>query len=137
MNRGFTIELINTNKSERNINLFTNEGLPDDVTVNVINTKNNYDFLLNIAQREGFIGSGLMINSDLVNCITIHDGSKLEIISFEKMLIEKKILINGTSNFISLTVPQSSHLVLQLLPILDSDVLKIISPSWLCIAGCK
>ena len=119
MNRGCTIELINTNKSERNINLFTNEGLPDDVTVNVINTKNNYDFLLNIAQREGFIGSGLMINSDLVNCITIHDGSKLEIVSFEKMLIEKKILINGTSNFISLTVPPSSHLVLALLPILD------------------
>ena len=119
MNRGFTIELINNNKSERNINLFTNEGLPDDVTVNVINTKNNYDFLLNIAIGEGFIGSGLMINSDLVNCIKIHDDSKLEIVSFEKMLIEKKISINGTSNFISLTVPPSSHLVLQLLPILD------------------
>ena len=119
MNRGFTIELINTNKSERNINLFTNEGLPDDVTVNVINTQNNYDILLNIALGEGFIGSGLMTNSDLVNCITIHDGSKLEIVSFEKMLIEKKILINGTSNFISLTVPPSSHLVLALLPILD------------------
>ncbi len=119
MNRGFTIEFINTNKSERNINLFTNEGLPDDVTVNVINTQNNYDILLNIALGEGFIGSGLMTNSDLVNCITIHDGSKLEIVSFEKMLIEKKILINGTSNFISLTVPPSSHLVLALLPILD------------------
>ena len=119
MNRGFTIELINKNKSDRDINLFTNEGLPDDVTVNVINTKNNYNFLFNIAQREGFMGSGLMINSALVNCITIHDGSKLEIVSFEKMLIEKKISINGTSNFISLTVPPSSHLVLQLLPILD------------------
>ena len=119
MNSGFTIELINNNKSERNINLFTNEGLPDDVTVNVINKKNNYDFLLNIALRDGFIGSGLMINSDLVNCITIHNGSKLEIVNFEKMLIEKKISINGTSNFISLTVPPSSHLVLQLLPILD------------------
>ena len=118
MNRGFTIELINNNKSDRDINLFTNEGLPDDVTLNVINTKNNYDFLLNIA-LEGFIGSGLMINSDLVNCIKIHDDSKLEIVSFEKMLIEKKISINGTSNFISLTVPPSSHLVLQLLPILD------------------
>ena len=119
MNRGFTIELINTNKSDRDINLFTNEGLPDNVTVNVINTKNNYDFLLNIALEEGFMGSGLMINSELVNCITIHDGSKLEIISFKKMLIEKKISINGTSNFISLTVPPSSHLVLALLPILD------------------
>jgi hypothetical protein len=119
MNRGFTIELINNNKSDRDINLFTNEGLPDDVTVNVINTKNNYDFLLNIAIGEGFFGSGLMINSDLVNCITIHDGSKFEIVSFENMLIEKKILINGTSNFISLTVPPSSHLVLALLPILD------------------
>ena len=65
------------------------------------------------------MGSGLMINSELVNCIRIHEGSKLEIVSFEKMLIEKKISINGTSNFISLTVPPSSHLVLQLLPILD------------------
>ena len=119
MNRGFTIELINNNNAEREINLFTNEGLPDDVTVNVINTQNNYDILLNIALGEGFIGSGLMINSELVNCITIHDDSKLEIVSFEKMLIEKKILINGTSNFISLTVPPSSHLVLALLPILD------------------
>ena len=119
MNRGFTIELINNNKSERSINLFTNEGLPDDVTLNVINTKNNYDFLLNIALGEVFIGSGLMINSELVNCITIHDDSKLEIVSFEKMLIEKNISINGTSNFISLTVPPSSNLVLQLLPILD------------------
>ena len=119
MKRGFTIELININKSERNINLFTNEGLPNDVTVNVINTKNNYDYLLDIAQGEGIIGSGLMINSELVNCITIHNDSKLEIVSFEKMLIEKKILVNGTSNFISLTVPPSSHLVLQLFPILD------------------
>ena len=119
MNSGFTIELINNNKSDRDIKFFTNEGLPDDVTVNVINTKNNYNFLLNIAQGEGFMGSGLMINSELVNCITIHEGSKLEIVSFEKMLIEKKISINGTSNFISLTVPPSSHLVLQLLPILD------------------
>ena len=50
MNSGFTIELINNNNNaEREINLFTNEGLPDDVTLNVINTKNNYDFLLNIA----------------------------------------------------------------------------------------
>jgi hypothetical protein len=65
------------------------------------------------------MGSGLMINSDLVNSITIHDGSKLEIISFEKMLIEKKIFINGTANFISLTAPPSTQLVLQLLPILD------------------
>jgi hypothetical protein len=119
MNRGFTIELINNNNAEREINLFTNEGLPDDVKLNVINTKNNYDFLLNIALEEGFMGSGLMISSELVNCITIHDGSKLQIISFEKMLIENKISINGTSNFISLTVPPSSHLVLQLLPILD------------------
>ena len=119
MNRGFTIELINNYNAEREINLFTKDGLPDDVTVNVINTKNNYDFLLNIAIAEGFIGSGLMINSDLVNCITIHDVSKIEIISFEKMFIEKIISINGTSNFISLTVPPSSHLVLQLLPILD------------------
>jgi hypothetical protein len=119
MNRGFNIELINNNNAEREINLFTNYALPDHVTVNVINTKNNYDFLLNIALGEGFMGSGLMINSDLVNSITIHDGSKLEIISFEKMLIEKKIFINGTSNFISLTVPPYTHLVLQLLPILD------------------
>jgi hypothetical protein len=119
MNRGFTIELINNNNVEREINLFTKDGLPDGVTVNVISTKNNYDFLLNIALGEGFKGSGLMINSDLVNCITIHDGSKLEIISFKKMLIEKKILINGTSKFISLTVPPYTHLVLQLLPILD------------------
>ncbi len=119
MEKGFTIEVCNNTIIEKDIKLFTKEGLPDDVTVNVINTKNNYDFLLNIALGEGFMGSGLMINSDLVNCITIHDGSKLEIISFEKMLIEKKILINGTSNFISLTVPPSTHLVLQLLPILD------------------
>ncbi len=119
MEKGFTIEVCNNTIIEKDIKLFTKEGLPDDVTVNVINTKNNYDFLLNIALGEGFMGSGLMINSDLVNCITIHDGSKLEIISFEKMLIEKKILINGTSKFISLTVPPSTHLVLQLLPILD------------------
>jgi hypothetical protein len=119
MNRGFTIELINNNNAEREINLFTKDGLADDVTVNVINTKNNYDFLLNIALGEGFMGSGLMINSDLVNSITIHDGGKLEFISFEKMLIENKIFINGTSKFISLTVPPSTHLVLQLLPILD------------------
>ena len=45
MNSGFTIELINNNNNaEREINLFTNEGLPDDVTLYVINTKNNYDF---------------------------------------------------------------------------------------------
>ena len=119
MNKGFTIELINSNNAEREINLFTKEGLPDDVRVNVINTNNNYDFLLNIAIGEGFMGGGLMINSDLVNSITIHDGSKLEIIFFEKMLIEKKISFNGTSNFISLTVPPYTHLVLQLLPILD------------------
>ena len=96
MNSGFTIELINNNKSERNINLFTNEGLQDDVTLNVINTKNNYDFLLNIALEEGFMGSGLMINSELVNCITIHDGSKLEVVSFEKMLIQ---LFNPSNHY--------------------------------------
>jgi hypothetical protein len=119
MERGVTMELINNNKSEREISLFTKEGLPEDVKVNVINTKNNFDFLLNIALNEGFIGSGIMVNSDLIDCITIHDGSKLEIISFEKMLIEKKISFNGTTNFISLTVPPSTNLVLQLLPILD------------------
>jgi hypothetical protein len=119
MQRGFTLEIINNNLSEKEINLFTKKGLPEDVTVNVINTKNNYEILLNIALNEGFIGSGIMVNSDLIDCITIHDGSKLEIVGFEKMLIETKISINGTSNYISLTVPPSSHLVLQLLPILD------------------
>jgi len=119
MNKGFTIELINNNNAEREINLFTQDGLVEGVTAKVINSEIDYYFLLNIALGEGFTGSGLMINSDLVNSITIHDGSKLETISFEKMLIEKKILINGTSKFISLTVPPSTHLVLQLLPILD------------------
>lgn len=119
MENGFTIEVSNNTSAEKEIKLYTQDGLVEGVIVKVVNSDLDYNFLLNIVLRDGFIGSGLMINSDLVNCISIHDGSKLEIVSFEKMLIEKKISINGTSNFISLTVPPSSHLVLQLLPILD------------------
>jgi len=116
MESGFTLEIINNNLSEKEIILFTKKGLPEDVTVNVINTKNNYDFLLNFALGEGFIGGGIMVNSDLIDCITIHDGGKLEIVGFEKMLIEKKISINGTSNYISLILPPATPVVLQLLP---------------------
>lgn len=119
MEKGFTIEVCNNTIIEKDIKLFTQDGLVEGVTAKVINSEIDYKFLLNIALGEGFMGSGLMINSDLVNSITIHDESKLEIISFKKMLIEKKIFINGTSKFISLTVPPSTHLVLQFHPILD------------------
>ena len=65
MEKGFTIELYNNTNTEKEVQLFTQDGLPEGVSAKVFRTEIDYHNLLNIAKIEGFMGSGLQVDTDL------------------------------------------------------------------------
>lgn len=117
MEKGFIIEVFNNKESEQEIHLFSENGLREGVTVKVFNSDLDYQFLLNIAQKEGFKGNGFQIDSHLVTSINIHDGENFEKAVFKRVLYPKKIILNGFTKYISLVIPQQAVMVIQLFTI--------------------
>jgi hypothetical protein len=53
MENGFTIEVSNNTSAEKEIKLFTQDGLVEGVIVKVVNSDLDYNFLLNIDNKYG------------------------------------------------------------------------------------
>ena len=118
MENGFTIEVSNNTSAEKEIKLFTQDGLVEGVIVKVFNSDLDYNFLLNIAKNKGFKGSGIMINTELINHICFQDEENSETIIINKIIDNKQILLNGHTKYISLVIPSQSEapIIIQLLP---------------------
>ena len=118
MEQGFILEVRNNSGQEKELFLFKEGGLPAGVLVNVVNSNHDYDFLLNIARDKGFIGSGIMVNNEQIKFVTVYDGDDVSTFEFDKLIIEKTILVNGVDKFVSLVIPASAEVpvLVQLLP---------------------
>ena len=118
MINGFTIEVHNNSGQEKELCLFKEGGLPAGVLVNVVNSSIDYDFLLNIASTKGFVGTGIMVNNEQIKFVTVYDGDDVETVEFEKLIVEKQVVINGVDKYISLMIPASTDVpvLVQLLP---------------------
>ena len=118
MINGFTIEVHNNSWQEKELCLFKEGGLPAGVLVNVVNSSIDYDFLLNIASTKGFVGSGIMVNNDQIKFVTVYDGEDVSTFEFDKLIVEKPIVVNGVDKYISLVIPAGNEVpvLVQLLP---------------------
>lgn len=118
MEQGFILEVHNNSGQEKELCLFKESGLPAGVLVNVINSSVDYDFLLSIASSKGFVGSGIMVNDEQIKFVTVYDGEDVETFEFDKLIVEKPIVVNGVNKYISLVIPASAEvpLLVQLLP---------------------
>lgn len=118
MEKGFTIELYNNTNTEKEIQLFTQDGLPEGVSAKVFNTELDYHNLLSKAKIEGFMGSGLQVDTDLIDHLIIHDEENIETIGFKRILYPKEIKLNGVSKYICLSIPPQVLVLVQFLPVL-------------------
>ena len=118
MINGFTIEVHNNSGQEKELCLFKEGGLPSGVLVNLVNSSVDYDFLLNIASTKGFVGSGIMVDNEQLKFVTVYDGEVVETVGFEKLIVEKQVVMNGVDKYISILIPAGNEVpvLVQLLP---------------------
>lgn len=118
MINGFTIEVHNNSGQEKELCLFKEGGLPAGVLVNVVNSSIDYDFLLNIASTKGFVGTGIMVNNEQIKFVTVYDGHDVSTFEFDKLIVEKQVVMNGVDKFVSLVMPAGNEVpvLVQLLP---------------------
>ena len=118
MINGFIIEVHNNSGQEKELCLFKEGGLPAGVLVNVINSSLDYAFLLNIASTKGFVGTGIMVNNDQIKFVTVYDGEVVETVEFDKLIVEKPIVVNGVNKYISILIPAGNEVpvLVQLMP---------------------
>ena len=119
MINGFVVDIINNTNEQKEICLFKEGGIPEDVLVHVINNPAlDLNYLLNIARTKGFMGSGLQVDTDLIDHLIIHDEENVETIGFKRILHPKEIKLNGVSKYICLSIPPQVPVLVQLLPVL-------------------
>lgn len=116
MINGFIIEIVNTGESEEAITLFTDKELPKSIQIRVVNADYDYASLLAMAKTKGFVGSGISTNFKGKLEIIYKNGSQVENLLVESTLTYEKISLNGSTSFLSLSVPASSTFLFQLLP---------------------
>ena len=118
MERGFIVEVSNSTGFTQELCLFKVGGLPLGLSVKVINSNLDYDFLLSVAKKDGFIGAGLIVDNKDLKCVTVFDGSNFETISFDKLILQKEIFIDGVDKYISFKIPPEIEgaTLIQLIP---------------------
>ena len=118
MINGFTIEVRNNSGQENELCLFKDGGRPAGVLVTVVNGRIGYDSLLNLASTIGFVGSGIMVNNEQIKFVTVYDGDDVETVEFDKLIVEKQVVMNGVDKYVSLVIPAGNEVpvLVQLLP---------------------
>ena len=119
MINGFTVEIINNASTPQELLLFKEGGIPKSVQVNVINNLAfDYNVLLNLALTQGFTGTGVHVNSNSIDSITVYNANNVETLYFnnQPLITDLNITINGSSSYMSLFVPAATNMVLQLMP---------------------
>jgi hypothetical protein len=118
MEHGFIVEVSNDTDFPQVLYLFKDAGLPSGISVKVINSNLDYDFLLIVAKKKGFIGTGVIVDNKDLKCVTVFDGLNTETICFDKLILQKQILIDGINRYMSLVIPGKSEapILIQLVP---------------------
>lgn len=118
MLNGFIVEINNSTVHEQAVVLFKKMNLSSGVTVYGLNSNTDYESLVSMATTEGFKGNGIMTNNENINQLTIVSNNKSTHARFKNIHDNVEIIIDGTSNYISLVIPPATIAVVQLLPML-------------------
>jgi hypothetical protein len=116
MINGFVLDIINENTEEISVSLFTDKEIPSGVTISTKNSNYNYKSLLLMSINEGFMGGGISTDDERVCQVTIYKNSNPISYDFYKTLDDKEIIIDGLTNYITLVIPPSSKILIQLIP---------------------
>ncbi len=59
-----------------------------------------------------------MVDNEQIKFVRVYDGDVVETVEFDKLIVEKPIVVNGVNKYISLVIPASSEVpvLVQLLP---------------------
>ena len=112
MINGFVLEIKNAGNQNHMVSLFQNLALPQEITVNALNTEYDYKALCLLASNKGFKGSGF--NADQALEITIHNGALAET-HITKFLPDTAIEIDGLNKYITVNIPANSKVIFQLM----------------------
>lgn len=118
MINGFLVEVVNTTQDEQIVFLFNEMGLPKGVTVISKGTQYDYPALLSLSKTNGFKGSGIMTDTKSVDSVTIFNENEAVLINLHPLMADRDIIINGTSKYISFSIPPLSNALIQLIQVL-------------------
>lgn len=118
MINGFLIDIVNENNEDVTLSFFTNQKIPNGVSVTVKNLDFDYNSLLSMAINTGFIGNGICTDDNRIFQAAIYKNGTPIFYEFSKVLNDTEIMIDGLSNYFALTIPPSSKTLVQLLPCL-------------------
>lgn len=116
MINGFVVEIINENKKSVSVSLFKSDGIPAGVTIHTKGTDYDYNAMHLLSINKGFKGSGLSVDDERISGVTIYKESNPKSYPFHKIMDNHEIMIDGVSNYLSILIPASSHILFQLLP---------------------
>jgi hypothetical protein len=116
MKNGFVLDIINENTEEISVSLFTNKEIPSGVSIMYKNSNYDYKSLFLMSINEGFMGAGISTDDERICHVTIYKNSNPTSYKFYKILDNKEIIIDGTTNYITLVIPPSSKTLIQLIP---------------------
>lgn len=119
----FLIEVDNENNEDVTLSFFTNEKIPNVVGVTLKNSDFDYNSLLLMAINTGFIGNGICTDDNRVFQAAIYKDGTPIFYEFSKVLNDTEIMIDGVSNYFTLTIPSSSKTLVQLMPCLPSPTI--------------
>ena len=59
-----------------------------------------------------------MVNNDQIKFVTVYDGEVVETVEFDKLIVEKPIVVNGVNKYISILIPAGNEVpvLVQLMP---------------------
>ncbi len=119
MINGFLVEILNENNEAVSVSLFQPAGIPPGITIHAKGTEHDYHALHHMSVTAGFMGAGLSTDDDRIIHGTIHHDHTQTNFSFNKILDNHPIVIDGKSRFITLIIPAGTKMLLQLLPTFD------------------
>jgi hypothetical protein len=99
--------------------LFQPAGIPPGLSINTNCVEYDYHALHLMSVTAGFMGAGLSTDDDRIIHGTIHHDHTQTNFSFNKILDNHPIVIDGKSRFITLIIPAGTKMLLQLLPTFD------------------
>ena len=114
MINGFVLDINNENGIEFEIPLFRDFNLPDGVSIKIINSNYTYDSLVLMAKSKNFIGGGFQ--SDLIKNVKLITRQSVLEFDSNVLSLDKKIILDGFENYLSILVPPNNSGFFQLFP---------------------
>ena len=107
------LDIQNTSNLQKCVCFFGDKELPEGVTISFHRQDIDHNALCAYALKDGIMGDGINIDEKLE--FTIHQNNISETY-VTKLLTDKKLVVNGGTNFITVNLPPNAKVLFQLMP---------------------